>query len=116
MVVRNRSAGGLLGVHLIQGHLSLITSYPVPGDDGVKKVQYTAPGQEAEKGRVWINKTQYFECVPPEVWEFHIGGYEVTEKWLKDRKGRTLTLTLADMQHCQGIIAAFLETGRIIGR
>ena len=35
---------------------------------------------------------QYFEGVPPEVWNFHIGGYQVCEKWLKDRRGRTLDL------------------------
>jgi len=40
---------------------------------------------------VYINKDQYFEVVTPEVWNFHIGGYQVCEKWLKDRKGRTLT-------------------------
>ena len=34
-------------------------------------------------GRVYIDKTQYFEGVEPEVWEFHIGGYQVPEKWLK---------------------------------
>jgi len=28
---------------------------------------------------------------PKEVWEFHVGGYRVCEKWLRDRKGRTLT-------------------------
>jgi hypothetical protein len=27
--------------------------------------------------------------VPPEIWAFHIGGYEVLHKYLKDRKGRT---------------------------
>jgi len=29
--------------------------------------------------------------VPAEIWNFHIGGYQVCEKWLKDRKGRKLT-------------------------
>ena len=33
---------------------------------------------------------QYFEGILPVVWEFRIGGYQVCEKWLKDRKGRTL--------------------------
>jgi Type ISP C-terminal specificity domain len=33
-------------------------------------------------GHVWINRTQYFDTVPLEVWEFHIGGYQVCHKWL----------------------------------
>ncbi|MGH9378443.1 MAG: type ISP restriction/modification enzyme [Terriglobia bacterium] len=40
---------------------------------------------------------QCFEGVPPEVWTFHIGGYQVCEKWLKDRRGRTLTYQ--DLEH-----------------
>jgi hypothetical protein len=42
-------------------------------------------------GRVYINKTQFFAPVPPDVYGFFIGGYQVCNKWLKDRKGRTLT-------------------------
>jgi len=42
-------------------------------------------------GNVYINETQYFEDVPQEVWEYQIGGYQVCEKWLKDRKERILT-------------------------
>ena len=44
--------------------------------------------------RVYINKDQYFEGVIPEVWNFHIGGYQVCEKWLKDRKGLGLCLMM----------------------
>ena len=43
-------------------------------------------------GKVWINKEQYFDGITEEVWQYQIGGYQVCEKWLKDRKGRTLTL------------------------
>ena len=44
--------------------------------------------EEGKPGYVYINKTQYFEAVPAEVWEFRVGGYQVCEKWLKDRRGR----------------------------
>ena len=57
---------------------------------------------------MYINKTQYFEDVPPEVWSFHVGGYQVCQKWLKDRKGRTLSF--ADIQHYQRLVAALAET------
>ena len=62
--------------------------------------------------RVWINPTQYFGGVPKEVWEFHIGGYQVCEKWLKDRKGRKLSYE--DIEHYQKIVVALKETMRLM--
>jgi len=47
---------------------------------------------DAEAGRVYINPTQYFAPAPAEVWEYRIGGYQVCEKWLKDRQGQRLEL------------------------
>ena len=41
-----------------------------------------------ENGKVMINATCHFEDVTPEIWNFHIGGYQVCEKWLKDRAGK----------------------------
>ena len=41
---------------------------------------------------IWINKTQCFKPVPQAVWDFHIGGYQVLDKYLKSRKDRTLSL------------------------
>ena len=54
-----------------------------------------------------------FHSVPEEVWDFHIGGYQVCHKWLKDRKGRTLTED--DLAHYQKIVVALNETIRIMG-
>ena len=39
-----------------------------------------------------INKTQYSKPMPQVVWDFHIGGYQVLDKYLKSRKGRVLSL------------------------
>ncbi len=64
------------------------------------------------RGRVYINKTQYFEGIEPEVWEFQIGGYQVLDKWLKDRKGRKLTFD--DLFHHQKIVVALKETMRLM--
>jgi hypothetical protein len=63
---------------------------------------------------VWIDKDQTvgFKGVREEVWNFHIGGYQVCEKWLKDRKGRTLTAD--DRTHYQKIIIALSETIRLM--
>ena len=98
----------LVGLHLMEQFGSIVPRYPLAGNDVVEKVTYTEPSGDAEQGCVWINKTQYFEGVPPDVWDFHVGGYKVCEKWLKDRKGRTLSFD--DIRHYQRIVAALAET------
>lgn len=104
--------------------------YPVPGEDVVEKgyPKYFAPGEKApgsdeplKEGRVYISaekpkkgkKGQYFEGVPPEVWEFHVGGYQVCHKWLKDRRGRKLSYD--DKEHYKKIVMALGETIRLMG-
>ena len=47
-----------------------------------------------------------------EVWDFHIGGYQVCHKWLKDRKGRTLSED--DIDHYRKIVAALTDTRRLM--
>jgi hypothetical protein len=82
-----------LGWELVQAHL--LKDYPDAGlakldgkgDETVEAVRYS----EVEKA-IWINKTQCFKPVPEDVWNFHIGGYQVLEKYLKSRKGRQLSL------------------------
>jgi predicted helicase len=113
------------GKELVELHLlrsgkvdEFITTYPEAGDNKVEKVAYTPSPQPSPKGRggigrVWINKTQYFGNVPEEVWEFKVGGYQVCEKWLKDRKGRALTLE--DVNHYQRVVVALKETIRLMG-
>jgi predicted helicase len=63
---------------------------------------------------VWLDKAQTtgFQGVPEDVWNFHIGGYQVCEKWLKDRKGRTLSDD--DIAHYQKIVVALSETIRVM--
>ncbi|WKZ69172.1 MAG: N-6 DNA methylase [Melioribacteraceae bacterium] len=63
-------------------------------------------------GHVYINETQYFGNVPESAWNFYIGGYQPAQKWLKDRKGRTLTNE--DIEHYQKIIVALTETDRLM--
>jgi predicted helicase len=81
--------------------------FDVTGSNVVEKVTY----DETAK-RVYINKTQYFEAVPSEVWSFHFGGYQVAQKWLKDRKGRTLTYD--ELTHYQKVIVVLKETIRLM--
>ena len=70
------------------------------------------PQAGGEYGRVHINPDQYFENVPALAWEFHIGGYQPAQKWLKDRKGRALSFD--DVVHYQKIIKILTETDRIM--
>ena len=68
------AGGELVALHLMESPLldNLITHYPVGGSDEMEKVRYVEKDQ-----RVYINSEQYFESVPPGVWEFRVGGYQV---------------------------------------
>jgi len=97
----------LVALHLMEQLPKLETRYPEAGDNTVDAVRYTEPGNGVH-GRAWINQTQYFDNVSPEVWGYHIGGYQVCQKWLKDRKGRQLSYD--DLTHYRGIVAALART------
>jgi len=105
----SKKGAELVSLHLVESPVlnNLITSYPIAGSNEVEKVTYDGNNQ-----RVYINKAQYFEGVPPEVWDFHIGGYQVCQKWLKDRKGRTLIYD--ELTHYQRVIVALKETIRLM--
>jgi len=100
----------LVSLHLMESPKldQLITTFPEKGSNLVEKVTYIAATQ-----RVCINGIQYFQGVARDAWEFHIGGYQVLEKWLKDRKGRELTWD--DTQHYQKVVVALKETIRLMG-
>jgi predicted helicase len=98
----------LVELHLMEKTGKMTTRYPESGDDIIRRVDFTCPADAPEQSRVWINKTQYIEGMLPEVWEFHVGGYQVCQKWLKDRKG--LKLSFEDIRHYQRIVAALAET------
>lgn len=84
-----------LGWDLVQAHLlrdvpatkPRLGVYHGKGDHMVEAIRYS-PDEQA----IWINKTQHFGPVPQSVWDFRIGGYQVLDKYLKSRKGRTLSL------------------------
>ena len=101
----------LVDLHLMETKAPKITGYPVAGDNTVEKVRYMEPVDDV-KGKVWINPTQYFEGISKEVWEFCIGGYQVCDKWLKDRKGRQLTYD--DLTHYQQVVSALAETMKLM--
>ena len=82
-----------------------ITSFPMAGTNEVGKISYSGDC-------VFINDTQYFAGVPKEVWEFYIGGYQPTQKYLKDRKGRTLSTP--EFENYEKMIVSLHETTKIM--
>lgn len=100
--------GGMLRrLHLMEPDAVGETPYPFKGegDNVVDKPRF-------EKGKVFVNATQFFSDVPEVAWNFFIGGYQPAQKWLKDRKGRVLTFD--DVKHYQRIIKVLSETDRIM--
>lgn len=108
-------------LHLMEPAAIGETPYPYEGE-GDDLVASGFPKWEEEKGRpstssgrtgrVLINKDQYFAEVSKIAWEFHIGGYQPAQKWLKDRRGRTLNWD--DISHYQRIVKILAETDRIM--
>lgn len=103
---------GALGKQIREIHLlespkvnQFITSYLIAGNNEVEKTEY-------KDNKVYINRTQYFDNVPQAAWEFYIGGYQPSQKWLKDRRGRILSFE--DLMHYQKIIVALTETHNLM--
>ena len=103
----------LVSLHLMESEGDERPAFPEGGNNRVKNVGY-APPSGSSKGRVYINVGQYFDGVSPETWEFTIGGYQPAEKWLKDRRRRTLSYD--DIAHYQQMCAALAETPRLMSR
>ena len=103
-------------LHLMEEIPPQTTSFDIEGDNVVTDVKYEKeiPGQAGNDnyGKVYINKTQYFANVPDLAWNFYIGGYQPAQKWLKDRKNRTLTYD--DISHYRKIIAILIETHKLM--
>jgi len=95
----------LVDLHLLKSKEFETTVAKFKGrcDNKVKKLKYI----EKEKS-LYINNSQYFQVIKGEVWQYQIGGYQVCEKWLKDRKGRTLSLD--DIKHYCKIVTSLKKT------
>ena len=103
-----RSFGNQLReLHLMHHVPESPVGFPEDGNMVVEQTNY-------EDNKVHINATQYFDNVPREAWEFYIGGYQPAQKWLKDRKGRTLSFD--DIEHYRRIIVVLLRTAELMRR
>lgn len=116
--------GELVGLHLVEFALKGEANAPAEWPRYPRVASFTGSDSTIEKfpaadkawkgGSVAINASSGFEGVPEEVWNFHIGGYQVCHKWLKDRKGRALTDE--DILHYCKIVTALNETIRLMRR
>jgi len=99
--------GKLRRLHLMEEVKPLpnVAIFPIAGSNEVEKCEY-------KNGKVEINETQFFGLVPSEVWNFYVGGYQPAQKWLKDRKARTLNFD--EVQHYQKIIHVLKETQKLM--
>lgn len=113
----------LVALHLLSGvdlDLSAPT-FPMGGSDvvGHGYPRFISPGGNPpdgsvplQAGRVYINATQHFLGVSEDSWNFTIGGYQVCEKWLKDRTDRRLTYD--DISHYRKVVYAIDRTRALI--
>jgi len=94
----------LANIHLLKSpRLSPpIARYQGSGSsDMVEYIKYNE-----NNGTVQINPDKYFEGITPEIWDYHIGGYHVLHKYLKDSKGKSL----ADPIHYCRMVTALALT------
>lgn len=95
----------LVGLHLSKSNLldKLTCRFEGKGNGRVEKQDYSA-----NQKRVNINNAQYFEGVELEAWEYHVGGYQVLEQWLKDRRKRILSIE--DIKYYCRVVTALTKT------
>ena len=96
----------LVDLHLMKSPKlnTLMTKMGGLGDNAVTKVAYKLTEQ-----RVYINENRYFEGIPSDIWTFKVGGYQVLDKWLKDRKKAKRILSFDDVLHYQKIVVSLNE-------
>ena len=58
-----------------------------------------------DKSIVQINPDKHFEGITPELWNYHIGGYQVLHKYMKGHKGKSLSNLI---HYCLMVIALAL--------
>ena len=108
-----RSHGNRLReLHLMHAVPESPVTFPYPGTMQVDSLAWEYNKDDGYSGNIYINDTQCFEGVPTAAFEMYIGGYQPAQKWLKDRKGRTLTFD--DIEHYRRIIAILIETDKIM--
>jgi hypothetical protein len=111
----------LVALHLLKPDEAPILQTPEIRFVGSGEPRVAKSHPKFVNGKVMINASRWFEDVPRETWEFKVGGYQVLDKWLKDRAekggknpkpGRVLTDE--DILHYRRVVVALTETRRLM--
>jgi predicted helicase len=95
----------LAEIHLLRSPRLSPLSGRYQGSGSNDMVEYIKYDEDA--CTVHINPDKYFEGITPELWNYHIGGYQVLYKYLKDRKGKVLA---EPIHYCRILTALSLTT------
>ncbi|WP_077968171.1 type ISP restriction/modification enzyme [Ensifer adhaerens] len=113
----------LISLHLLGSDDAPLLDSPDIRFAGTGEARVEKGYPDYNNGRVMISATRWFEDVPKETWEFRVGGYQVCEKWLKDRAGKGgknpspgRVLTGEDTLHYRRIVVALTETRRLMAK
>ncbi|WP_297778422.1 type ISP restriction/modification enzyme [uncultured Roseovarius sp.] len=111
----------LVALHLLRPDEAPILDRPAVRFAGSGEARVEKGYPKFENGKVMINGTRWFEDVPQATWEFHVGGYQVCQKWLKDRAGKGgknphpgRVLTDEDILHYRRVVVALTDTRRLM--
>lgn len=115
----------LVALHLLKPEEEPILKNPDIRFAGTGEARVEKGFPKYRNGKVEINANRWFEDVPKETWDFHVGGYQVCEKWLGDRaafgqEGKTKKfsdgriLTEDDILHYRRVVTALSETRKIM--
>jgi len=111
----------LVGLHLLRPEDAPILKTPDIRFAGTGEARVEKGYPEYKNGKVMINASRWFEDVPKATWEFHVGGYQVCEKWLKDRAAKGgkkpspgRVLTEEDILHYRRVVVALTETRHLM--
>jgi predicted helicase len=91
----------LVNLHVGHVEVEATTKFDKEGSNIVEHVKY-------EDEKIFINKDQFFDEVPSDVWKYNVGSYQVLEKWLKSRRKRELVSK--DIEYFLKIIEIIKQT------
>ena len=93
----------LIDFHVMRKVPKLEIGEPISFSKKESKRNYTVEtvDHDPKENRLYFNKKSYFEKVSKEIWEFKIGGYQVIQKYLKERKDKSIE---SELEHIQKMI------------
>lgn len=78
---------------------------------GSKRSEVDAGYPHHDGRRVYINPSTWFDGVEDSCWSAHVGAFQICEKWLKDRRGRSLSAS--ELEHYSRVVNAIRGIRRV---